>query len=238
MNRNFTYGSLTTNQISALNAAGYFSPPATNNPATLLALAAATNTAFSLEYRARSFLAANCSQCHQPGGTAQQAGWDARITTPTASASLVKGVPANNFGSTNNFIIAPQSPGNSILLTRISTRDLGSLPSIQMPPLDSMLVDTQGVQLVSNWILSLPPDGAPARPGFNLSVHSGTNFVLGGTNGWPGQLYYVLASTNVAIPHNQWTPMTTNPFDPSGNFILTNKVNDGMPTLFYLLQLQ
>jgi glucose/arabinose dehydrogenase len=238
LNRNFTYGSLTTNQISALNAAGYFSPPATNDPVTLLALASATNTAFSLEYRARSFLAANCSQCHQSGGTAQEADWDARIIPPTANAGLVKGLPINNFGSTNNFIIAPQSPGNSILLTRISTRDLGGLPSIQMPPLDSMLVDTQDVQLVTNWIMSLPPDGAPAMPGFNVSVHSGTNLILGGTNGWPGQFYYVLASTNVALPRSQWTPIATNPFDPSGNFIFTNPINPNPPYLFYLLQLQ
>ena len=238
LNRNFTYGSLTTNQISALSAAGYFSPPATNNPATLLALAPATNPAFSLEYRARSFLAANCSQCHQPGGTAQRANWDARITTPTANAGLVNGTPADNFGSPSNFIIAPKSPGNSILLTRISTRDLGSLPSIQMPPLDSTLVDTQDVQLVSNWIMSLPPGGAPALPGFNLSVRSGTNLILGGTNGWPGQYYYVLTSTNIALPRSLWTPIATNPFDPSGNFILTNGIDPNQSGLFYLLQLQ
>ena len=237
LNRNFTYGSLTTNQISALGAAGYFSAPVSNDPATLLALAPATNTAFSLEYRARSFLAANCSQCHQPDGTAHQANWDARITTPTASAGLVKGIPVNNFGSTSNFIVAPQAPGNSILLTRISTRDLGSLPSVQMPPLDSTLVDTQDVQLVSNWIMSLPPDGAPAAPGFNLSARSGTNLILGGTNGWPGQYYYVLASTNLALPRSQWTPMATNPFDPRGNFNFTNPVNPDQPYLFYLLQL-
>lgn len=238
LNRNFTYGSLPTNQISALSAAGYFSAPVSNDPATLLVLAPATNTAFSLEYRARSFLAANCSQCHQPGGTAHQANWDARITTPTTSAGLVKAIPVNNFGNPGNFIVAPQAPGNSILLTRISTRDLGSLPSIQMPPLDSTLVDAQDVQLVSNWIMSLPPDGAPAAPGFNLSARSGTNLILGGTNGWPGQYFYVLASTNLALPRSQWTPMATNPFDPHGNFNFTNPVNPDQPYLFYLLQLQ
>jgi len=82
LNRDFTYGSLTTNEISALSAAGYFSSPVTNDVQSLLALASETNAAFSLEFRARSFLAANCSQCHQPGGAAQRAVWDARITTP------------------------------------------------------------------------------------------------------------------------------------------------------------
>ena len=238
LNRNLTYGLLTTNQISALNAAGYFSPPATNHPATLPALAAATNAAFSLEYRARSFLAANCSQCHQPGGTARQANWDARITTPTASAGLVKSIPVNNYGIPGNYIIAPQSPGNSVLFTRISARDLGSLPSIQMPPLDSTLADTQDVEIVSNWIMSLPPDGTPAMPRFNPAVRSGTNLILGGSNGWPGQLYYVLTSTVIALPRSQWTPTATNQFDPSGNFIFTNPVNLDAPNLFYLLQLQ
>jgi len=238
LNRNYTYGSFTTNQISALSAAGYFSVPVTNNPATLLALAQPTNTAFSLEFRARSFLAANCSQCHQPGGAAQRASWDARITTPTVNAGMVKVVPVNNLGSTNNFIIAPQSPSNSVLLTRISTRDLGTLPSIQMPPLDSMLVDTQDVQVVSNWIMSLPPDGSPAKPAFNLTARSGANVVLHGTNGWPGQYYYILTSTNLNRPGSQWTSIATNPFDPAGNFIFTNPVNPNAASLFYLLQLQ
>ncbi len=75
LNRNLTYGSLTTNEISALSAAGYFSAPVTNNPATLLALAPTTDTSASLEFRARSFLAANCAQCHQPGGQAGRANW-------------------------------------------------------------------------------------------------------------------------------------------------------------------
>ncbi len=117
LNRDFTHGFLTTNQISALSDAGYFSAAVTNNPAILLALAHATNTNASLEFRARSFLAANCAQCHQPGGTAQRANWDARITIPTANAGLIYGIPVNNLGSTNNFIIAPQSPTNSVLLS-------------------------------------------------------------------------------------------------------------------------
>jgi uncharacterized repeat protein (TIGR03806 family) len=237
LNRNLTYGSLTTNEISALSAAGYFSVPVTNNPATLLALAAATNTAASLEFRARSFLAANCAQCHQPGGGAQQANWDARITTSTANAGLIRAIPVNNLGSTNNFIIAPQSPTNSVLFTRLSARDLGSLPSIQMPPLDSNLADAQDILVVSNWIASLPLQGIPDVPVFNSFQFAGTNLIFGGTNGWPGQNYYVLTSTNLALPLGQWKSILTNPFDPAGNFNLTNPLSPGVPALFYLLQL-
>ena len=238
LNRSFTYGALNTNQISALSAAGYFSAPVTNNPATLHALAHATNAAVTLEFRARSFLAANCAQCHQPGGGAQRANWDARITTATANAGLIKAVPVNNFGSTNHFIIAPQSPSNSVLFTRLAARDLGSLPSIQMPPLDSMLADTQNVLLVSNWITSLPLQGIPDVPVFNSFTLAGTNLIFKGTNGWPGQNYCVLTSTNLALPVSQWKSILTNPFDPAGNFKLTNPMNPGAAKLFYLLQSQ
>jgi len=238
LNRDFNYGATTTNEISALSAAGYFTSPVTNNIHSLLALAAATNSAYSLEFRARSFLTANCSQCHQPGGTAQRAIWDARITTPTPSANLIKGAPANNFGDTNKFIVAPQSPTNSILLTRISTRDLGQLPSIQMPPLDSMLVDTQAVQLITDWINSIPSNGSADVPSLAAFSFSRTNFILRGSNGWPGQTFLVLISTNLALPLTNWTPVSTNPFDPFGNFNFTNPINQSQSNLFYRLQLQ
>ncbi|MEI9962781.1 MAG: PQQ-dependent sugar dehydrogenase [Limisphaerales bacterium] len=238
LNRNFNYNGVITNQISALKAAGYFSQPITNDVHSLLALAAPTNTTFSLEFRARSFLAANCSQCHQPGGAAQRANWDARITTPTMLANLITNAPANNFGDTNNFIIAPQSPAHSILLTRISTRDLGGSPSIQMPPLDSTLVDTQAVQLVTDWINSLSADGRFITPAFNLPAQSSsTNFVLRGANGWPGQTYYIVTSTNLALPLNQWAPVFTNVFDPTGDFIFNHPINPASPGLFYRLRL-
>lgn len=238
LNRNFTHGAMTTNQISALSAAGYFNAPMTNDPGSLLVLATVTNPDASLEFRARSYLAANCAQCHQPGGTAQRANWDARITTSTANAGLIRGVPANNFGSTNNFIIAPQSPSNSILLRRISVRDLGNPPSIQMPPLASNLADAQGMLLISNWINSLSLTELPNVPAFNSPQLAGTNFIFTGSNGWPGQNYSLLATTNLALPLNQWQSILTNPFDPAGNFQLTNPLNPATIQMFYRLRLQ
>jgi mono/diheme cytochrome c family protein len=145
LNRNFDYGTGPTNELAALSAAGYFNTPVTNVNA-LAALAAATNSAASVEFRARSFLAVNCSQCHQPGGSAQAAEWDARITTPTALAGLIYGQLVNNFGDPNNNVVTPAVPTNSVLLSRIAVRGLGS---IQMPPLDSTVVDTQAVALVT-----------------------------------------------------------------------------------------
>lgn len=65
---------------------------------------------------------------------------------------------------------------------------------------------------------------------------SGTNVVLGGTNGTPSNNYYVLSSTNVAQPLANWTRIATNTFNSSGNFAFTNAVSPNAPQKFYILQ--
>ncbi len=152
LNRDHTYGLTATNQLAALADAGYFAGPLSN---IVSALAPATDNSATLEYRVRSYLAANCVQCHQPGGQAQQANWDARISTPTALAGIINGPLVQSLGNPANRVVAPGSPSNSVLLTRISTRDLGHVGSIQMPPLASNLLDTQAIALVTQWILSI-----------------------------------------------------------------------------------
>ena len=87
MNRDVHYGSGPENQIAALNRAGYFSAPVARVN-TLRALASPTDAAVSVDYRVRSYLAANCAQCHQPGAVAQ-GNWDARVTTPLSQAGII-----------------------------------------------------------------------------------------------------------------------------------------------------
>jgi mono/diheme cytochrome c family protein len=130
-----------------LSHAGYFTSPATNIN-TLRALASETNSAYSVEYRVHSYLAANCSQCHRPGGAGLGA-WDARIVTPLSQAGIINGLLYNDFGDTNNHVIAPLSLAHSILFRRISTRGSG-----QMPPLDSTVLDTNAINLLNTWITS------------------------------------------------------------------------------------
>ena len=71
----------------------------------------------------------------------------------------------------------------------------------------------------------------------NVSVSNG-NFVLSGTNGSAGGNYYLLSSTNIALPLSSWTPVLTNSFDGSGQFSVTNAMTPGAPQNFYILQLQ
>jgi hypothetical protein len=66
----------------------------------------------------------------------------------------------------------------------------------------------------------------------------GTNLIIGGSHGFPNANYYVLASTNLSLPRNQWLPISTNPFDVNGGFNFTNPMNPGSLQMYYLLQLQ
>lgn len=77
--------------------------------------------------------------------------------------------------------------------------------------------------------------GVASRPAITGVATIGGNVVMSGTNGEPGNPYWVLSSTDVSLPIASWTPIATNYFDGSGNFNFTN----GAPTdpqRFYVLQ--
>jgi len=65
----------------------------------------------------------------------------------------------------------------------------------------------------------------------------GNQLILNGTNGSPGETFYVLSTTNLALPLANWTHKSTNTFTGS-NFSITNVVSPNTPQQFYSLQLQ
>ncbi len=149
MNGPHVYGSQTLNQIQALSSAGYFTTPVTgvNN---LPALAKASDTTQSLEWRVRSYFAANCVQCHQPGGESN-ANWDARPTVPTDSAQIINGLLNYTGGDEANRFVVPGQPSRSMALLRMT----GQEP--RMPPIATNEIDPEAIQLVNDWITqSLP----------------------------------------------------------------------------------
>lgn len=145
LNRDLDYSGTVTNQIEALQLAGYFSNNVPNR-FLLPALASETNDAVSFEYRARSYFEANCAYCHQPGGVGAVV-WDARISTPDPLNGIINGPVNNNFGNPDNRVIAPGSLDNSVLFQRVA-----HLGSGHMPPLATSVVNTQAVTLLAAWI--------------------------------------------------------------------------------------
>jgi PKD repeat protein len=81
---------------------------------------------------------------------------------------------------------------------------------------------------------------SPASFGMAAVQVIGTNLVLNGTNGQSGGTYYVLTTTNIALPLTQWTRLATNLMTTSGNFTITvtNTVNPAASQQFYTLLLQ
>jgi uncharacterized repeat protein (TIGR03806 family) len=145
LNREVDYGDVTENQLLAMSHAGYFLRPLTNQ-FTLRAMARLDDESISVEQRVRSYLSANCVQCHVTGGIGLGT-FDTRFAATLTGTRLVNGTLVNNGGNPNARVVVPGSPDLSMLLQRISTRGPG-----QMPPLASSVVDTQAVALVRRWI--------------------------------------------------------------------------------------
>jgi uncharacterized repeat protein (TIGR03806 family) len=151
LNRDLDYAGTVTNQVEALRLAGYFSN-AVSNRHVLPDLAHATNNAVSLEYRVRSYLAANCVQCHQPGGIVS-AMWDASLSTPGPLTGIINGSLHNDFGNTNNRVVVPGSLANSILFQRVANPG-----PTHMPPLATSVIHNEAVELLAAWITNDLPN--------------------------------------------------------------------------------
>jgi polygalacturonase len=76
----------------------------------------------------------------------------------------------------------------------------------------------------------------PSPPSFSGISATANGLVMSGTGGTTNGTFYVLVSTNIALPLSQWTSVATNLFDGSGHFIFTNTVSPNSPQVFYRLQ--
>ena len=151
LNRDLTYPSgATGNQLLVWSALGLLDRRlAARDVAGFAHLAAPDDVTRSLEDRARSYLDANCSQCHRPGSTV--ASFDARFDTPPNRQGVVDGRVLIDERIDHARVIAPNDIWRSIAFMRVNTVD-----GIRMPPLARQTIDARGVGLLKEWINSLP----------------------------------------------------------------------------------
>lgn len=88
----------------------------------------------------------------------------------------------------------------------------------------------ESLSAISSTITNLPTPVA-----INVAYSSG-NLTLSGTGGTPGGTYYVVGSTNLTLPLADWTVLSTNSFDGSGNFSASVPVNPRTPALFLRIE--
>jgi hypothetical protein len=160
LNRDHQYRTVVTNQLYALNQAGYFSS-AVPTPRELPALAAPTNSAASVAYRVRCYLDVNCSECHNSADSTTGF-WDARRRTPLAQAGILNGALQNPRANSDQRIVVPGSLDQSDLLAR-----LASMGSDHMPPQDDGLVDQSAVDLLHEWITNRLAQYRPTATSFS-----------------------------------------------------------------------
>jgi uncharacterized repeat protein (TIGR03806 family) len=168
LNHTFTYPGtgITDNELRTWNHLGLFAPAFDESALPAFArLAAPDDMTRSLEDRARSYLDANCSQCHRPGGTV--ANWDARYDTPLDQQNIVNGPVLIDERIDHSRVVAPNDIWRSIAYLRVNTTG-----EIRMPPLARETIDQKGVALLRQWITSLP--GRPVVDPPQLSPSGGT----------------------------------------------------------------
>ena len=125
----------------------------------LPSLADPSDIAQPLESRVRSYLHANCANCHVKEG-----GGNSNIVlsfqSPLEKTRLINTRPTHStFDLQDAMLVKPSSPTDSVLLHRIKLRGRG-----QMPPLATSVVDEESVKMITQWINSLPTEPSAARP--------------------------------------------------------------------------
>jgi uncharacterized repeat protein (TIGR03806 family) len=139
----------TANQLTTLNEIDTLTPALTVPPAQLPVIPDPFGSA-TLATRARAYLHTNCANCHLPGGPAPS-DIDFRYTTALNATNTCDITPTHgNLGITNPRIIAPGSAARSVTVARINR-----VGADAMPPLSRHIIDTAGVQLLTDWVNGL-----------------------------------------------------------------------------------
>ena len=107
----------------------------------------------------------------------------------------------------------------------------GNFSSVTLPPLVTGLAWNK-TALASSGIITVVSNTPPTIG--KTILRSGT-FVLSGSNGVPGNIYYIVGTTNLALPLANWTRLATNVFDAGGNFGWTNTVGTSSSLNFFSL---
>ena len=163
LNRSFTYTSGKENQLSYLTKEGLLTGLDDIARAEQNALWPNGRPNETLAHRARSYLDANCSHCHNPSGAARTSGLFLTMDTPLdATFGLCKRPIAAGKGAGNRPVdILPGHADQSILTYRMETLEPGEM----MPELGRSLSHAKGVELVSQWINQMDSEGEPCAGG-------------------------------------------------------------------------
>lgn len=138
LNGDFTYSATgrTDNQLRVFAHLGLLNPaPQETDIPTYLKSVAVTDTTAPIQHRIRSWIDANCSQCHRPNG--ERGSYDGRLDTPVQNQYLING------------FVRFRNLDRSTLYQRDN-----SLGVAKMPPLAKNVIDEPAMAVLRQWIAS------------------------------------------------------------------------------------
>ncbi len=148
LNRTGSLGNDVGNFISLLSGNGYLD----QNPGAPIDLprhVRPDETAYSLEARVRSYLDVNCAYCHQPGAGGG-GNWDGRHHLTLDQTGLINALSVDAPLNAGDRLVIPGSVNGSMIYSRAAAAN----GYTRMPPLGSNIIDSEGVQLLTDWIQS------------------------------------------------------------------------------------
>ncbi len=157
LNREYTMGNLTGNQLDSLDQEGYFTSPP-ESPNVLPRHLRPEEVTYPLEARVRSYLAVNCAYCHAGASGTAPTAWDGRHELSLEQTGLIFGAPTSAQPPIK--LITPGNPAHSLILSRMAAAEGSS----RMPPIATTEPDTINMALVSDWI----SQSLPARKTYEM----------------------------------------------------------------------
>jgi uncharacterized repeat protein (TIGR03806 family) len=152
LNRVINYEDGRRNQLAAMAAIGLFREPLPAAPESMPAMVAPADESAPIDLRARSYLHANCSHCHQPGGwNSTLIDIDFRYEVALADTKTC-GVPISHtiHRRDGEYVLDPGNPENSNAYGRMTGSGIS-----KMPPLGRSITDPLGAELVRDWIAGM-----------------------------------------------------------------------------------
>jgi uncharacterized repeat protein (TIGR03806 family) len=152
LNGDFRYpaSGRTSNQLATLAAIGVFSAPLPASASAMQPLPLPTDTRFTLDQRARSYLHANCAICHRPGGNFDSI--DLRFATALGARNICNvAQEKGDLGVAGSRRLVPGMPSSSVMWLRMDTLDSRD----RMPQIGSLVRDVSGTNLIRDWIAGL-----------------------------------------------------------------------------------
>jgi len=127
------------------------------------------------ERAAFGYLHGNCSNCHNRRSPIASLGLFLTVRADGTAEALASAVDHPSHyrptGTTIDERIVPGDPAHSLLIARVSSR----VPTLQMPPMDTHLVDDEALALLRTWITSdlADPAAETSRTTVNHPAPSG-----------------------------------------------------------------